>query len=255
MTKFNKAIVRTPCERMIDGLTTANLGKPNYHLAKDQHILYIEALQNCGLDVVVLEPDDNFPDSTFVEDTALITPACAIIMNPVALTRRGETVEIAEVLKKYYKNIEQICEPGTVDAGDIMMVDSHFYIGNSSRTNSVGAHQLIGILQKYGMTGSIITVEDGLHLKSGVAYLEENYLVAMTAFANKTEFQRFHIIKIEDDESYAANCVWINGKVLIPAGFPKAKDNIKSYGYETIELDVSEFRKLDGGLSCLSLRF
>jgi len=255
MTKFNKAIVRTPCERIVDGLTTASLGKPNYRLAKDQHFLYIEALQNCGLDVIVLQPDDNFPDSTFVEDTALVTPACAIIMNPGTLTRRGETVEIAGVLKEYYKDIEYIREPGTVDAGDVMMVDSHFYIGNSSRTNSIGANQLIRILRQYGMTGSTISVKDGLHLKSGVAYLEGNYLIATTAFSNKKEFQKFKISKIEDSESYAANSLWINGKVLVPSGFPNAKNTIESHGYETIELDVSEFRKLDGGLSCLSLRF
>jgi N-Dimethylarginine dimethylaminohydrolase len=255
MKKFNKAIVRTPCERMVNGLTTANLGKPDYHLAIDQHIQYIEALRKCGLDVLVLDPDNNFPDSTFVEDTALLTPTCAIIMNPGALSRRGETAEIAEVLKRYYKDIEHIHEPGTADAGDIMMVGSHFYIGNSGRTNSAGIQQLIKIVQKYGMDGSAITVDDGLHLKSGVAYLEDNHIVATSAFAKKTEFQKYQVIKIEDNESYSANCVWINGKVLVPAGFPKANDSIRSYGYETIELDMSEFRKLDGGLSCLSLRF
>ena len=86
-------------------------------------------LKECGLEVIVLEADEKYPDSTFVEDTALLTSECAIITNPGAASRRGEVVEIKNVLKAYYSNIEEVKEPGTVDAGDIMMVGSQFYIG------------------------------------------------------------------------------------------------------------------------------
>ena len=239
----------------INGLTTANLGSPNYELALSQHKEYIEALKKCGLDVIVLDPDENYPDSTFVEDTALLTPYCAIITNPGTLSRKGETAGIKNVLEEYFPNIEIVNEPGTIEAGDIMMVGDHYYVGLSKRTNRNGAEQLISILNKYGMTGSMVTLENVLHLKSGVAYLENNNLVAAGEFLLKEEFKNLNILRIDDDESYAANCVWINDYVLMAKGFPKAKKTFEKENYNIMELNVSEFQKLDGGLSCLSLRF
>lgn len=138
---FKKAIVRIPGKSLINGLSTAGLGLPDYDLALKQHKNYIEALKKCGLEVIILQPNEKYPDSTFVEDVALLTKECAIITNPGALSRRGETTEIKIVLKDHYSNIEEIKGPGTVEAGDIMMVDSHFYIGLSERTNEEGANQ------------------------------------------------------------------------------------------------------------------
>jgi len=253
--KFTKAIVRTPCGSFVNGLTTAGLGKPDYNLALMQHKRYIEALEMCGLEVTILEPDNSLPDSVFVEDTAVLIPECAIITNPGAESRKAETDRIKKALKSFYRNIEEISSPGTVDGGDVMMAGSHFFIGISDRTNIEGAKQLIKILGKYGYSGSTVSLNNVLHLKSGVAYLENNYLVATGEFADKEEFKKYNILKVKDEESYAANCVWINDFVLVAKGFPKTKKLIEEAGYETIELDVSEFRKLDGGLSCLSLRF
>ena len=202
-----------------------------------------------------MEGSEEYPDSIFVEDTALLTADCAIITNPGAPSRKGEIAEVKAVLGRYYAHIEEVKAPGTVEGGDIMMVGSHFYIGLSDRTNLNGAKQVITFLEKYGMSGSIIELEEVLHLKTGVVYVEENNLVAAGEFLGRAEFQSFNIIAVDDDESYAANCIWVNGKILIPKGYPKAKNNIERAGYSTIEIDVSEFRKLDGGLSCLSLRF
>lgn len=252
---FNKAIVRKPCRNLVNGLTSANQGKPDYTLALNQHKRYIEALKECGLVVTVLEADENYPDSTFVEDTALLTPYCAIITNPGASSRNGEIIEMSQILKNFFSKIEYIEASGTVEAGDVMMAGKHFYIGISGRTNLDGATQLMNILEKYGFTGSIVNVGKTLHLKSGVSYLEKNNLLAAGSFIEKAEFREFNLIPVDDDESYAANCLWINDKVLIASGFPKTKEKIKKAGYSTIEIDVSEFRKLDGGLSCLSLRF
>lgn len=252
---FKIGIVRKPGKSMLKGLTTAELGLPDYENALVQHAEYIKVLKECGLEVMVLEEDEKHPDSTFVEDTALLTRECAIITNPGALSRRGEIIKIKNVLKEYYSNIEEVQEPGTVDAGDIMMVGSHFYIGLSERTNEKGAEQVVKYLEKYGMRGSTVNLEEVLHLKTGVSYLERNNLVACGEFISKEEFQGFNILEIDKDESYAANCIWVNDTVLIPRGFPKAKEMIKSEGYAVKEVDVSEFRKLDGGLSCLSLRF
>jgi dimethylargininase len=252
---FTKAIVRKPGRSLINGLTTADLGIPDYEKAINQHAAYVKALKSCGLEVLELPPDENYPDSTFVEDVALLTPRCAVITNPGAPSRKGEIHKMKEVLKGYYKDIEEIRSPGTIEAGDIMMVGSHFYIGLSNRTNSAGAEHMISILNKYGMSGSTVKLEKVLHLKTGLAYLENNNLVACGEFLSSPEFKKFNIIEIPEEESYAANCVWINNNVLVPEGYPVTKRRIMAAGYNVIDVDVSEFRKLDGGLSCLSLRF
>ena len=252
---FKKAIVRTPGKSIINGLSTANLGTPDYQKALEQHKEYIKALEACGLEVLILPADERYPDSTFVEDVALLTPECAIITNPGASSRKGEIAEIKGVLNIFYSKIEQVKDPGTVEAGDIMMVGTHFYIGLSERTNLEGAQQIIKFLEQYDLSGSVIKLEKVLHLKTGVAYLEHNNLLACGEFFTHEEFQKFNILEITEDESYAANCIWVNDRVLIPKGFTKARRTIEKSGYLTVEVDVSEFQKLDGGLSCLSLRF
>lgn len=252
---FTKAIVRKPCEKITEGITSATLGKPDYQNALIQHEKYIKTLKYCGLEVTILEADNKFPDSTFVEDTALLTPFCGIITNPGALSRQDEILEIKDIISQFYNDIEFIKSPGTIEAGDIMMVGSHFYIGLSERTNQEGAKQMISILKKYGMTGSTVEMKEVLHLKTGLSYLENNNLLVAGEFVEKEEFQKFNLIHIPDDEAYAANSLWINEKVLVPLGYPKTKKLIEDAGYKVLDVDVSEFRKVDGGLSCLSLRF
>ena len=253
--KYIKAIVRRPCQNMIKGITSVDLGAPDYNKSLEQHDKYVKALQDCGLDVTVLEADNNYPDSVFVEDTALVTPTCTIITNPGAISRQGEEAAIEKALSPHYSRIERIKSPGTVDAGDILTVSTHCYIGLSSRTNREGAVQLGKILSSHGRTHSTIPINKLLHLKSGVSYLEDNIIVVAGELRNLPEFQSYNLIEIDDEEAYAANCLWINGNVLLADGFPKTRRIIEDHGYRTIVLDVSEFRKLDGGLSCLSLRF
>lgn len=252
---FSKAIVRTPCQALVNGISSANLGAPDYQKALFQHADYVEALKECGLQVTVLPADEKFPDSTFVEDVALMTPHCAILTNPGAPTRNLETQSIRSTLHEFYKKVEIIQAPGNLEAGDIMMVGNHFYIGLSKRTNPAGAEQMITILERYGMQGSVIELTEVLHLKTGLGYLENNNLLACGEFLTKPEFQQYHILPVDPHEAYAANSVWINDIVLMPAGFPKTRDLIASAGYQVRQVDVSEFQKLDGGLSCLSLRF
>ena len=252
---FTNAIVRKPGKSLISGLTTAGLGLPDYEIALVQHADYINALQECGLEVLVLDEDEAYPDSTFVEDTAVLTRDCAIITNPGAASRKGEVAAIKPVLEEFFSNVEEIQAPGTVDGGDVMMVGSHFYIGHSERTNREGARQLIACLEKYGMTGSLVKLDESLHLKTGLAYLEQNRLVASGEYTGREEFREFEILAVDNDESYAANCLWVNGTVLVPKGYEKIKAGIEGAGYAVKELDVSEFKKLDGGLSCLSLRY
>ena len=256
MKKFSHIIARTPAKSLINGLTSANLGKPDYQKALDQHNNYIRALQQCDVDITILPASEEFPDSVFVEDVALCTPHCAIITRPGAESRRAETALITEAINRFYPNkVEYIQAPGTVEAGDIMMVDKHFYIGLSARTNQEGAKQMIAILEKYGLSGSVVTLEKVLHLKTGLAYLEHNNLLAAGEFITKPEFQHLNIIEIPEEESYAANCIWVNERVIMPAGYPITKAKIAALGYQVIEVDTSEYRKIDGGVSCMSLRF
>jgi dimethylargininase len=252
---FTTAIVRKPCPEMVHGITSVSLGKPDLELALIQHAAYVDALQDCGLEVILLEPDNRFPDSTFVEDVALVTPEFAVITNPGASSRNGEKLEIKEALSPLFEHVESITEKGTLDAGDVMMAGSHFYIGLSGRTNHEGADQLIRILEKYQRTGEKVEFKEMLHLKSGVSFLEQETLLASEAIIDHEAFKKYRRIGVVPGEEYAANSLWINGNVLVPDGFPQTRDSIEKAGYTTLSLDVSEFRKLDGGLSCLSLRF
>jgi len=240
---------------MVNGISNANLGVPEYSKALVQHADYIDALKECGLQVTVLPADEEFPDSTFVEDAALLTRRCAILTNPGAPTRNQETRSILPAIRKFYTELEVIEAPGTIEGGDIMMVGDHFYIGLSERTNEAGAEQMITILNRYGLRGSVVELNEVLHLKTGLGYLENNNLLACGEFPGKPEFRQFNILQVDPDEAYAANSVWVNDTVLVPMGFPGTRDLIASAGYRIREVDVSEFQKLDGGLSCLSLRF
>lgn len=252
---FSHALVRPPCPGIIGGLTTAGLGAPSYPKALEQHAAYVEALARCGLRINVLPALTNFPDSTFIEDVALLTPACAVVTRPGVRSRRDETTGMTEVLAEFYPAVERIDAPGTVEAGDIMQVGNHFYIGLTERTNPAGAEQMIDILRRHGLDGSTVTVGDALHLKSCVSYLENRNLLIWEDFPDRAAFRDLDPIDVAPAEAYAANSLWVNGTVLVPAGFPATKSRIEGAGYPVIELDVSEFRKVDGGLSCLSLRF
>ncbi|MBI4454043.1 N(G),N(G)-dimethylarginine dimethylaminohydrolase [Candidatus Woesearchaeota archaeon] len=249
---YTHAIVKKPGINFAKGITTANLGKPKYEKAALQHRLYCEALKKCGLKVIVLEPDLRHPDGCFVEDTAIITEKSAIITQPGDLSRRGEKEEIAEIISNY-KKIRCIKSPGTIDGGDILRINNHFYIGLSKRTNKAGAKQLAIILSKDGYTSSTIPVKSVLHLKTGVTYISNNNLIAIKEFSNR--FKLFNIIKVDEDENYSANCLFVNNFLMVPKGFPKTKQKISELRYNIIEVEMSEFRKMDGGLTCLSLLF
>lgn len=255
---FKNAIVRRPCKAMINGITSApELGRPDYELALKQHDAYIAALKQCGVNVTVLEANEAYPDSCFVEDTAVITKKCAIITNPGAASRRGEPLEMLPTIKKFFPEdkIEYIKSPGTLEGGDVMMVGDHFYVGRSERTNGEGIRQFIEILNKYGFTGSEVPLTEVLHLKTGVNYIENDNMLVCGEFIEKPDFKNFKKIIVPEAEAYAANCIWMNGTVIVPEGYPIVLEAVKKAGYKTIVVDTSEYKKLDGGLSCLSLRF
>jgi dimethylargininase len=252
--RFAKAIVRGVPATISAGITTAELGKPDAERAREQHHRYVAALEGCGLEVTVLDADERYPDSIFVEDTAIVTDRCAIVTNPGAVERRGEVHEVEKALADLYGDVERITDPGTVDGGDVLQVGDHFHVGLTRRTNREGAEQLSAILRRYGLEASFVGLRRFLHLKTGVAYLGGNDLVVAGELVEKDEFRGFDKIVLPPEEEYGANCIRINDRVLIAAGYETAKHSIAERGYEITELEMSEFRKLDGGLSCLSLR-
>ncbi len=255
MAMFTKALVRKPCRNLVHGLSTAGLGAPDYEKALAQHAAYVAALRICGLAVTVLEADEAYPDSVFIEDTAVLSEKAAVITRPGASSRLGEEKTVAGALRDFYPGLEAVHAPGTLEGGDVMRAGDHFFVGVSGRTNPEGARQLSAILRRGGYMATLVPLRDVLHLKTGVAYLEQNRVLACGEFLDHALLSRFNAIPIPAGEDYAANSLWINGRVLVPAGFPKTRGAIEKAGYETLAVDVSEFRKLDGGLSCLSLRF
>jgi dimethylargininase len=247
--------VRKPGRNFEMGVTSAKLGKPDYDLAIFQHSNYIKALKKCGLNIIELDADEKFPDSTFVEDTAIVNSDVAVITNFGVSSRKGEESEIRRILERFYENIESIKNPGTLEGGDILKVDNQYYIGLSKRTNKEGAKQLTKILEKYGFSCLTLQLIDVLHLKTGLAYLGDNNLITSGEFNGNPIFNEYNIIKVDRDEEYAANCLRVNNNILIARGFKKFKISISNLGYKILEINMSEFRKMDGGLSCLSIRF
>ena len=252
---FTKAIVRKPCNSFVNGISSAQLGKPDIYKALYQHEHYKKALEKCGLEVICLEPDNNYPDSVFVEDTAVVTKEFGIITNPQPDSRKEEIEDIQSILKKYFQNLHFINQPATLEGGDIMKTGSHFFVGLTSRTNQEGTIQFNNVVKDYGYTSSTLSISNLLHLKTGCSYLENNTILLTKELSKLPAFKSYRKIIVDTEEEYAANSLWINGTVLVPDHFPGTKGKIEKAGYPTIPVDISEFRKLDGGLSCLSLRF
>ena len=255
---YTRAVVRRPCANFADGLTSVDLGRPNYELALKQHDAYCRALEDCGLSLTHLAPDDRYPDSTFVEDTAVLTARGAIITQPGTPSRLGEIDDVEPVLQDFFTRFYAIHEEGRLDGGDVCEAGDHFFIGVSRRTNEAGAAQLAEFLDAMGYGATLIDIRslgNILHLKSGLAYLGGNRLAVIDELKELESFAGYELIRIRREEAYAANCVLISDRVLIASGFPAFQRQLEDLGYGTVALEMSEFQKMDGGLSCLSLRF
>jgi dimethylargininase len=253
---FTEAIVRIPGRNFAQGLTTVQLGVPQFAQVLAQHAEYCAALRGCGLAVTTLEADLDHPDSTFVEDTAVVTARSAMLTRPGARSREGEVAAMRPVLRRFFPALGEIEAPGTLDGGDICEAGNHFFLGVSQRTNEEGARQLATHLASEGYTSGVVDVrgiQSILHLKSGVSYVGENTLVVIEEMARM--FSGYELIVVVREESYAANCVRVNDRVLVAAGYPRLVGELRERGFSPLELDISEFQKMDGGLSCLSLRF
>ncbi len=257
-TEFTRAIVRTPSANFASGITTSREGAPDVALALVQHAAYCAALRSLGLALTLLPADPEHPDSTFVEDTAIVTPHAAMLTRPGAASRAGEVLAMRGVLADCLPVRGEILAPGTVDGGDICETDQGVLIGITARTNEAGARQLAAMLSDLGHRSLLVDVRGIpglLHLKTGISYLGEGRLAIAAGLPPIPAFDRYECIPLRPEEAYAANCVRINRRVLIAAGYPHFAARLEQLGYDPMPLEMSEFRKMDGGLSCLSLRF
>jgi dimethylargininase len=250
---FADAILRTPGSNLAHGLTTAGSGVPDYTLALAQHAKYAEALERAGLHLTVLEPLPAFPDAYFVEDVAVVTAEVAIIARPGAEARRGEEAIIEPVVAQHLP-IARIVNPATLDGGDVLVAGRRVLVGLTDRTNPEGARQLQQILSPHGYQVVAIPVSAGLHLKSSLNLIGQDVLLVTREFAHHDALVGFRLIAVEEGDEYSANVLWVNDHILIPAGYPRTRSLLEPLGRQIVELDMSEMRKMDGGLTCLSLR-
>jgi len=251
---FSRAFLRTPGANVHEGLTTADLGPPDLGSMLRQHAAYRQALESSGIVTTLLDADLRYPDGCFVEDTAVIAGGLAVIARPGAPSRRGEIDDVARLMA-CRTEVARIEDPGTLDGGDVLVTGHDVLVGRSSRTNAAGIEQLAALLVPRGFRVRAVPGTGlGLHLKSDVTAVGDRLLLTR-ACAGRSELADFAQIVVPDGEEYAANCLDLGNRVLVADGFPRTRELLEREGFEVQALDVSEFRKLDGGLSCLSLRF
>jgi len=218
-----------------------------------QHAAYADALRALGLEIEVLDPLPGFPDAYFVEDVAVVVPELAVVARPGAPSRRGEADAIVPVLARY-RELARLEYPATLDGGDVLIAGRTVFIGLSARTNETGAEQLAGLLEPHGYRSQTVPVAAGLHLKSSVSWLGGETLLVSKRFADRPELRAFRHIVVDESEEPACNSLLMNGTLLTPAGFPKTRRQLDESGLPVVELDLTEPRRMDGGLTCMSLR-
>jgi len=249
-----RAIVRLPGESLRGALTTSHLGVPDPAIARRQHQGYCAALAACGLQITVLDEDPAFPDGCFVEDTAVVTERVAIITRPGAASRRGEEVSIAAVLG-FHRPVVRVQAPATLDGGDVLEIEGHYLVGLSGRTNRRGAEALGRALEAAGYTWEPVVVPRGLHLKGLVTYAGEGVIVVSSHLVHEPALARWKHVVVPPSEDVAANTLALNGRLLLAKGFPRTRGALIKAGFDVVEVALGEFHKVDGAITCLSLRF
>ena len=253
---FTHAIARLPSTTIVDGLRAVDSGAPNLSRFRQHHGDYVDALRSTGAVVEVLQPLEQFPDSVFVEDAALCLPEGAVLMRPGAPSRLGEARAIAPHLAKHYEEIHSIEEPGFIEGGDILTTEKEILVGQSARTNAAGIEALRNIVARWGYAVREVSTPDGvLHFKTDCSLLDEEMILATPRLGGSGCFEGYRVIHTAEGEDACANSVRFNDLLLVPAGFPKTAERLASSGYNVRPVANTEAAKLDGGMSCLSLRF
>lgn len=224
----------------------------DYGIAKKQHKRYESCLDELGCDIQRLPEDPELPDSVFVEDTAIILDEVAVITRPGAVSRMPETTIVEKALESHRK-LEYITAPGTLDGGDVLHIDKTIFVGRSTRSNQAGIDQLQSIVASSDYSVVSVDLSECLHLKSAVTQVADNTLLINQAWVEVAAFQHFNLIDIDPSELFAANALLINGLVIYPTSYPKTQQRLLDIGIELNLVDVSEFAKAEGGVTCCSL--
>jgi len=259
---FNRAIVRTAPRSVTQGLRAVDVGAPSYEGVLAEQAAHVRALEEAGITVDVLPALEAYPDSLFVEDTALVFPDAAIVLRPGAPSRRGEAAEIAPMLERTFARVLRL-EAGSVDGGDVLTTERSVFIGQSARTSPEGAEALTALLAEIGRKGVAVETPPGvLHfksdcslLKSDCSLLDEETILATPRLAASGVFAGFRVILTPEGEEGAANAVRVNDRVLVSDAFPRTAEALSMLGFALTPLGTREIAKIDAGLSCLSLRW
>lgn len=253
---FTRAITRLPAKSIVNGLRAGDVGDPDYRQMLLDHADYVATLQQAGATVIELPALEAFPDSVFVEDVALCLPEIAILMRPGAESRTGEVAHMARVLHELYEQVEEISGSGHIEGGDILMTAREILVGRSARTDSAGIAELAAIVEPWGYRlREVVTPPGVLHFKTDCSLLDAETILATRRLDDSGCFEGYRVIHTADGEEAAANSIRYNERVIMPAGFPRTQDLLLEAGYEVHEVNNSECARLDGGMSCLSLRF
>ncbi|EBA04062.1 NG,NG-dimethylarginine dimethylaminohydrolase, putative [Rhodobacterales bacterium HTCC2150] len=253
---FTHAICRLPSESIVQGLREIDTGAPQFDVFCKHHQDYIAALRSTGAEVTVLNALEEFPDSVFVEDAALCLQEGAVVMRPGAPTRLGEAAEMAPVLQTLYKDVQKISGSGFIEGGDILVTEKEILVGKSARTDAAGVAELRDIVSNWGYSlRELQTPPDVLHFKTDCSLLDEETVLSTKRLDASGCFEGYKVIHTAEGEDACANTIRFNNLVIMPSGFPKTAAKLDKAGYEVVEIGNSEAAKLDGGMSCLSLRF
>lgn len=250
--------MRPPIKELVRCVSTHPLKDTvDYRLALKQHEDYVRVLREEGIEVYKLPQLEGFPDSVFIQDTAVVRSSVkhALISRFGAPSRRGEELSVREFLSRMGFAITDVVEPATLEGGDVLVTNEGIvFVGVTSRTNSYG----VEFLRDFFKDLRVVAVPNNkvFHLLSAANYVGNKTLVIVPEYVDPSYFSGFRLIRVVLEEAYAANMLYLgNNKVLIPEGYPKTVKKMRSEGYKVIEVDISEFRKCDGGVTCLSLPF
>ena len=255
--RFTHAITRLPPASAIHGLRAVDTGAPDLDRMRAHHADYVAALTSTGATVVELPALEAFPDSLFVEDTALCLPEGAVLMRPGAPSRLGEAAEMAPHLRALYSQVVEISgQDSFIEGGDILVTEKEVLVGRSARTNAAGIAELTRLVAPWGHKVREVHTPPGvLHFKTDCSLLDAETVLSTNRLSASGCFDGYKIIDIPDGEEAAANTIRFNDLVLRPASFPKTRDRLVAAGFTVREIGNTECAKLDGGMSCLSLRF
>ena len=254
--RFTHAVCRKPGRSVVRGLRASDAGDPDFDGFSREHAAYVEALAGAGVAVTLLKPLEAWPDSVFVEDPALCVAGAAIILRPGAPSRFGERDAAREALGEHFDTVIDLPGDGFIDGGDILVTGREVLVGLSTRTDSKGVAALSLVMDELGLPMRVIRTPPGiLHFKSDCGLLDAETVFCTRALASSGCFSGYRVIECPEGEEAAANLIRVNDLVLASAGHPRTVGLLASEGHDVRTISAAQAARLDGGLSCMSLRF